>query len=298
MHPNLRRHRGPALLAFALAAAVQWATAAPVVRSGVGADAAAIQSVVDLFRADLGASNGVGPCTGACVPGVGRREVNWDGVPDAFSSGGPSAFPGNFFNLASGSPAGRVRGIQFDTTGVFEVSADASNPTGTPVEFGNHSPTHQANFAAFSAERLFGLLGTNVMDVTFAVPGSPGDAALVRGFGAVFTGVDVAGLTALDFYDALGTLLLHIDVEAFDAPSEEEGSSSFSFAGASFDDAVVARVRITAGDVGLSNRTGRDFVAMDDFIYGEPGAAAAVDAPATAALAVLGLLLLGVRRRR
>ena len=26
-------------------------------------------------------------------------------------------------------------------------------------------------FAAFSAERLFGLLGTSVLDVTFAVPG-------------------------------------------------------------------------------------------------------------------------------
>lgn len=298
MQSNLHRRRGPALLAIVLCAAVQWATAAPVVYSAVGAEATAIQPVVDLFRVDLGTNNGVGPCAGACLPGVGRREVNWDAVPDAFSSGGGTPFPGNFFNLAGGSPAGRVRGIQFDTTGAFEVSADASNPTGTPVEFGNHSPSHQANFAAFSAERLFGLLGTNVLDVTFAVPGSPGDAALVRGFGGVFTGVDVAGLTALDFFDVAGALLLHVDVEAYDAPVGEEGSSSFSFAGASFSDAVVARVRITAGDVGLSNRSGRDFVAMDDFLYGEPGAAATVDAPATAALVVLGLAGMRLRRRR
>lgn len=297
-----------ALLALALGAATGLAGAGPLVRSAVGADAASIQGAVDQFRADLGTNNGVGPCAGACLPGTGRREVNWDAVPDAFSSGGGSAFPGNFFNLASGSPAGRVRGIEFSTAGAFEVSADASNPTGTAAEFGNHSSAHQVNFAAFSAERLFGLVGTNTMDVHFALPGSPTEAALVRGFGAVFTGVDVAGLTSMDFFDAAGALLLHLDLQAFAAESESEGSSSFSFAGASFDDAVVARVRLTVGSSGLeeaaprllgSAATALDFVAMDDFIFAEPTlAAATVDAPASLALASLALGTLGGLRRR
>ncbi len=43
MQSNLHRRRGPALLAIVLCAAVQWATAAPVVYSAVGADATAIQ---------------------------------------------------------------------------------------------------------------------------------------------------------------------------------------------------------------------------------------------------------------
>ena len=62
--------------------------ASALVRTAVGADAASIQSAVDQFRLDLGVNNGLGPCTGACLPGVGRREVNWDAVPDSFSSGG------------------------------------------------------------------------------------------------------------------------------------------------------------------------------------------------------------------
>ena len=54
------------------------ATAAPIVRQGSGANTAALQTIVDLFRTDLGgANNGVGGCFTS-----GRREINWDGVPD------------------------------------------------------------------------------------------------------------------------------------------------------------------------------------------------------------------------
>ena len=52
------------------------AMAGPVVREGSGANAAAIQAVVDQFRADLGgANNGNTPGTQP----LGRREINWDG---------------------------------------------------------------------------------------------------------------------------------------------------------------------------------------------------------------------------
>src|ERR1051325_1739523 len=67
--------------------------AAPVVRQGSRATAAAIQAIVDTFRADLGgANNGVG---GSFTNG--RREINWDGVPDNFSE--PNNLPTNFFNV-------------------------------------------------------------------------------------------------------------------------------------------------------------------------------------------------------
>src|SRR5215213_6780801 len=59
--------------------------AAPIVYSATGANPAAIQATVDGFRSTLGPNNGVG---GAFTSG--RREINWDGVPDGFAA------PNNF----------------------------------------------------------------------------------------------------------------------------------------------------------------------------------------------------------
>lgn len=265
------------------------------VRSAVGANAAAIQAAVDAFRTDLGVSNGVGPCAGpGCSPGVGRREINWDGVPDAAAS--PNAFPGNFFNLPSGNPAGRVRGIQFSTTGTFEVSANAAS--GVPVLFGNHSSENSDDFAAFSPERIFGMVGSTELDVTFNVPGSPGISALVRGFGAVFTDVELAGAVRLDYFDSNNVLIHSASAEAFPVGGAGDTFDSFSFVGVSFPNPVVNRVRITNGgyDLALTRFTVDDSVAMDDFIFGEP---MAVPEPASGLLGVLGMLaLLGRRRTR
>ena len=50
------------------------------------------------------------------------------------------------------------------------------------------------------------------------------------------------------------------------------GDGTFSFFGIVFDDARIARVRITVGDSrpGPDDIDGRDIVMMDDFLYGEP----------------------------
>ena len=269
------------------------------VYSQSGVDAAAIQTTVDAFRADLGTNNGLGPCVGGCAPGVGRREINWDAVTDAFSSGGANPFPGNFFNLAAGSPAGRVRGAQFSSSGTFEVSADAdSNGDGnsgpTAILFGNHTPDNAVDFAAFSAERIFGLIGTNEMDVTFSVPGSPLTRGLVRGFGAVFTDVELAGAVRLDFFDANDSLLHSEAAPAFSFAGPDS-FKSFSFVGVSFASAQVSRVHIVNGgfDLNLQQFGLSDAAAMDDFIYGEP---APVPLPAAAWL--FGAALFGLRLRR
>src|SRR5688500_5327240 len=85
---------------FILLALIMPAAAAPVVRQGSGANAAALQPIVDQFRADLGGvNNGIG---GSFTSG--RREINWDGVPDA--SAEPNNLPPNFFNV--NSPRGLV----------------------------------------------------------------------------------------------------------------------------------------------------------------------------------------------
>src|SRR6516164_8450555 len=135
------------------------ASADPQVFEASGATPPDIQNKVDAFRAFLGNNNGVGGTFA-----TGRREINWDGVPDASSA--PNLLPANFFN--SNSP----RGVVFFTLGTgFQVSADDSNPTNTPVRFGNINPVYPALFSTFSPQRLFTALDSNITENLFFVPG-------------------------------------------------------------------------------------------------------------------------------
>src|SRR6185295_3014994 len=71
------------------------AYAGAVVRSASGATPADIQAAVDQFRTDVSAGGVVNaPGTGPFA--IGRREINWDGVPDNFAD--PNALPADFFN--------------------------------------------------------------------------------------------------------------------------------------------------------------------------------------------------------
>src|SRR5947199_3075972 len=109
---------------FLLMAAMSWQASAVAVTVSSGANAAAIQGAVDSFRANLGTLN---PNVAGSF-GSGRREINWDGVPDALSA--PNNLPANFFNVNS------PRGVVLSTPGSgFQVSATAAS--GTPVNFGN-----------------------------------------------------------------------------------------------------------------------------------------------------------------
>lgn len=252
-------------------------TLAQLVRSGSGADAAGIQAVVDQYRADLGALNA--NTAGSFADG--RREINWDGVPD--SAAAPNDLPGNFFN--SNSPRGAV----FSTPGTsVRVSADDSNPTNTPVRFGDINPTYVNTFKTFSAQRLFSPIGSNIVDMFFFVPGSA-TPALSRGFGAVYSDVDTVQNTSFEYFDVNGASL-----GAFNTPVSDGG---LSFLGVSFATPVVAQVRIRYGTAALGpdDGAGVDVAVMDDFIYGEPQA---VPEPAMIALASIVLPFLGRRARK
>jgi len=253
--------------------------AAAISFSASGANAAAIQATVDNYRAALGTLN---PNVVGSF-GSGRREINWDGVPDALSA--PNALPANFFN--SNSP----RGVVFSTPGTgFQVSATAAS--GTSVRFGNINPTYTNTFQAFSEQRLFTPIGSNVMDVNFFVPGTL-TQAFTTGFGAVFTDVDNATTTSLQFFDLQGNSL----GPAFFAPTASNG---LSFIGVLFNAGEkVGRVRITTGNSSLGPNdapSATDVVVMDDFIYAEPQAA-----PEASSLmltfAGVGLIALLIRRR-
>ncbi len=242
-----------ALLTIALGGRPLWAGA--VLHEAKGANAAAIQSAVDSFRLALGSNNGIGGTFS-----TGRREINWDGVPDNLSA--PNLLPANFFN--SNSP----RGVVFHTSGNgFQVSAKAGNPTSTPLNFVNLNAGYGSVFTPFSPERLFVPLGSPVMDVYFFVPGS-NVPATTNGFGAVFSDVDTAGAATLEFFDTGNNLLGKYSVPAL------SGSKTLSFLGVVFTSGEkVMRVRITSGmaAVGIGDSPpNADMVVMDDFIYGEP----------------------------
>lgn len=272
-----------ATLAVAMAAA---SSTAQTVRKSVGANAAAIQAAVDQFRADLGALQ-TGPSTG--IGPNARREINWDGVPDASAS--PNSFPGDFFNQATG---GRARGALFTTSsGTMEVSSNAAS--GVATLFGNRNAQNADQFAAFSAERIFSLKDTLTVDMTFSLPGSPGVPATVRGFGVVFTDVELADAAKIELFDVNNVLLFTGAADPF-AFTGGDSFKSFSFIGASYADPIVSRVRISNGgyDVDFQQLGVNDAVAMDDFIYGEP---VAVPEPATVLLALVGAAGLRFRRR-
>lgn len=258
------------------------AHAVPLVRSIGGSDPASIQATVDQFRADLGDLN---PNVAGSFAG-GRREINWDGVPDAFAA--PNNLPPDFFNVNS------PRGVVFTTPGTgFQVSANA---TVGAIEFGNINPNYPALFATFSPQRLFTSLDSNIVDVLFFEPGGL-TRGLTNGFGAVFTDVDLANTTGIQYFDASNNLLF----SDFVKPGTV-GNESLSFLRVSFTEgAVVARVRITNGNSPLgpvvNEGANIDLVVMDDFIYGEPIAVRAVSEPWTLILVGLGLLGMGIPKR-
>lgn len=253
--------------------------------SSAGSDTDVI-SAVNAFRASLGALNPNDPGS----VGSGRREINWDGVPDAFSA--PNAFPGDFLNQPV---AGRARGAQFTTPGShLELSANASNPSGALADFAHIDASYAGQFRAFTPQRLFSAVGSSIVDVTFHDPGFT-TPAFSSGFGAVFSDVDVLGSTFMEFYGPNGNLLRTEVV-----PGSAAGHEGFSFVGVHFDNGQrLGRVRIVSGSHAMAPGVfddpgaGVDLVVMDDFVYGEP----VVPAPASV-VALAGAGLCAGRRRR
>ena len=109
------------------------------------------------------------------------------------------------------------------------------------------------------------------MDTEFHVPGDSATPAGVTAFGAVFTDVDSATSTKLQFFTPDGVLLYERFVPA------AAGSETLSFLGVRFDAGeIIGRVRIVSGNaaLGVTEAGTVDVVAMDDFIYSEPVATA------------------------
>lgn len=214
-------------------------------------DSFAIADGLDLFRAGLGGSLNA-PNTPPADNG--RREINWDGVPAALTN--VDTFPATFFNVNS------KRGAVFVTPGTgLRVDSTA---------FASVNPGLGDQFKFFSAKKMFMPVGSKHVEVDFRLVGST-TAGLVNGFGVVFSDVDRAGSTRVEFLDATG-----VRIASLEAPAHA-GTHEFSFIGAVFTSPIVARVLITSGEAALNTTITdlsaggtQDLVAMDDFVYGEP----------------------------
>ncbi len=218
--------------------------------SAVG-DSAAVAAKLVEFRAALG-----GGLNAPNSPPAdsGRREINWDGVPAAVTN--IDAFPVDFFNVNS------KRGAIMSTTGTG-LRVDST-------DFANGTAALADQFHAFSPKKLFMAVGSNQVTVRFQLSGAA-TPALVKGFGSIFSDVDKAGSTRIDFFDANDLRIATITAPA------QAGAHGFAFVGATFASAIVARVVITSGEAALDGTSKdvtaggtKDLVVMDDFIYGEP----------------------------
>jgi len=245
----------------------------PIVFQAAGPTAESIQSSVDAFRAALGEPNN------GNAPGPldnGRREINWDGGGGVDVTTEPVTPFDVFLD---------TRGGQFITpgTGLSQAPPSGGPQDGLAGLFNNQ--TYGTIFSTFSPLRLFTPVDSNITKALFFVPGTEGkDAATVRGFGAVFTDIDQPdgsgsdqkkeeeeeddheASTLIEYFSTDDKLLFSSFVPA------SPGDGSLSFFGIVFDEARIAWVRITSGNVapGPDDDKKNDIVVMDDFIYGEP----------------------------
>lgn len=234
-----------------------------------------IAAALTTFRAGIGGGANNANALGTQLSG--HREINWDAaiVPVL-----PALLPGGFFN----SPP-TTRGLVMTTPGTgLMLSA---------TDFAEVDASYGAEFNSFSPSKIISPQGSVITDVTFRVPGAA-TPAFVNGFGVVFSDVDTAGGTTLEYFGPGG-----LSMGIFSAPVN---SGAFSFLGVFFDAGErVTGVRITSGTAALgagvldvSSGGAGDVVAMDDFLYSEP---AAIPEPATWTLFGGALLAIGLLRR-
>ena len=225
-----------------------------VVVSAVG-DSAGIVTKLNELRSLLGDPLNV-------APGVtgGRREVNWDAVPPAFTNS--NNFPFDFFGAFDAAlPNGRKRGLILGNTGTT-LRVDST-------DFADIDASYAQQFESFSKKRLFASAGTNVTEITFKIPGTNTNG-FVNGFAVIFSDVDIAQKTSVEYFNGAKSL------GVFYATAAPQG---FSLLGVSFPDEKVTRVKITSGNAilgaGVKDVTNGgiyDLVVMDDFLYDEPKA--------------------------
>lgn len=220
-------------------------------RTEVFSAAGEINNKMDDFRGLLG------PLNTTLNASNGRREINWDGVPDGLIH---QQLPPDFFNpTGNDAPIARQRGLAYSATGNFQVSNSG---------FAQLNGNAGSQFSAFSGNKVFANVSNAQWEIKFQKPGQLTPAS-IRGFGAVFSDVDLDSSTSVEFFNGRQSL------GKFFVP-KKAGSQNFSFLGVYFPDDKITEVRI-AHNGKLADNTKDitdggtdDLVVLDDFIYSEP----------------------------
>jgi len=228
----------------------------PQIKATVVSAAGDLTAALTQFRGILGDSLNTTPNKTS-----GRREVNWDGVPANIAN--TNNFPADFFNVTDPQAnGGRKRGLVYTNAGAsFRVDSSS---------FSQIDGSYSSEFKPFSGNKLFATANSNITEIAFKVPGTNTDAT-TKGFGLIFSDVDDANSTTLEFFN--GTKSLGV----YKAPVRKD-ANGFSFLGVFFPDEKITKVKITAGNAALAAGTKdisvaggtKDLVVMDDFFYAEP----------------------------
>lgn len=193
------------------------------------------------------------------APGAvgGRREINWDAVPDELMG---QKLPVDFFNpVGNQAVVSRQRGLGYTDEGSFMVSAS---------NFGEINPDAATEFSSFSGNKIFANTESSLWDLVFEVPGER-RAAFIHGFGAVFADVDKEQSVFVEFFSG------NASKGKFFVPAQKSGSK-FSFLGVYFKGEKITGIRV--GHEGTLSGSGKDIsqggthdlVILDDIIYNEP----------------------------
>jgi hypothetical protein len=211
-----------------------------------------ITSDVTAFKSSLGNLNTTTGVTG------GRREINWDAVPDSFAL---NNMPVNFFN-PTGATANIAlqRGFEYDVAGNFRVSKDG---------FAELKTEAIADVQPFSGTKTFANTGAAAWPVGFKVAGQNTEAA-VSAFGVVFVGVNLENTSYIEPFSGDKSL-----GKFFAKPYNN--ISRHSFVGVRFAGSIITSVKIVHGNGEISsaekditNGGTKDLVVLDDIIYSEP----------------------------
>ena len=201
------------------------------------------------------------PLNGTPGQTAGRREINWDGGTPQITNN--ANFPLDFFNATdAAAPNGRKRGLVY-------VGANAGLRLDS-TSFAEIEPTYADNFKPFSVKKLITSANSNITEIEFRVAGTNTPAS-VKGFGAVFSDVDLDAYTTIQFYDGAKSL------GVFKVPVRSD-ANGHSFLGVHFPNDKVTRIKITTGNAALApgvkdiSSVGgtKDLVVFDDFFYSEP----------------------------
>lgn len=211
-----------------------------------------ITEKVTVFKNQLGVLNTTTGVTG------GRREINWDALPDSFAL---SDIPKDFFNpVGANAVLQRQRGFEYDAQGSFRSSKQG---------FAEIKPVAISDIEAFSGTKTFANVTAPAWPAAFKVAGQTTPAA-ISSIGVVFVGVDLANTTYIEPFEGSKSL-----GKFFAEPHNNE--SPFSFVAVTFNNPKITSVKVVHGngliessDVDISNGGTKDLVVLDDIIYSEP----------------------------